>query len=286
MKKFLFFCVLVMVSTAVVGGPWPKNKGAGYFKLSEWWVIADQHYTDVGEIDPNITNGIFNTSIYGEYGFTDNLTIQLYFPFFSRAYFNNTVSGTTDKILFPGEAINSIGDAEVGITYGLWQASGTSVSVTGIIGLPLGNQDGGSQGNLQTGDGELNQIVKLEIGKSFGLGSGNGWLAAYMGYNNRTNGYSDEWLSGFQLGLNILEGKLTPSFRIESRQSRFNGDPNLALNFTSVFSNNTEYVSITPELGYNINEKWGLSVASGFVFSGKVIFARPSYSIGVYYKMD
>lgn len=275
-----------MVSTAVVGGPWPKNKGTGYFKLSEWWVIADQHYTDVGEIDPNITNGIFNTSIYGEYGFTDNLTIQLYFPFFSRAYFNNTVSGTTDKILFPGEAINSIGDAEVGITYGLWQASGTSVSVTGIIGLPLGNQDGGSQGNLQTGDGELNQIVKLEIGKSFGLGSGNGWLAAYMGYNNRTNGYSDEWLSGFQLGLNILEGKLTPSFRIESRQSRFNGDPNLALNFTSVFSNNTEYVSITPELGYNINEKWGLSVASGFVFSGKVIFARPSYSIGVYYKMD
>ena len=71
MKKTSILLILIFATTLINAGPWPKNKGAGYFKLSEWWVIADQHFTDVGEIDPNITNGIFNTSFYCEYGLSN-----------------------------------------------------------------------------------------------------------------------------------------------------------------------------------------------------------------------
>ncbi len=283
MKKSLNILVFSLLASVAVAGPWPQPTGGLFLKLSEWWVVADQHFTDQGKIDPNVTNGIFNTSIYAEYGIASKFTGSLYLPFFSRAYFNNTVSQTTQEVLSEGEAISSLGDAEIGLTYGLLSGPGYSISTSLKFGIPLG-KTGGSEGNLQTGDGEFNQALFLEAGKSFSLGNNNGWLALGAGYNNRTKGFSDETLLSAQLGITILGGKLTPSLRVESRQSRFNGDPELALNFTSVFSNNVEYVSFTPELAYNINKNFGVSAAVGVVSSGAIIFASPSYSIGVFYK--
>jgi len=65
------FIMLIFSSIAQAGGGWPQPKGGIYLKLSEWWIIANQHYTDQGRIDPNTTSGIFNTSLYGEFGLTD-----------------------------------------------------------------------------------------------------------------------------------------------------------------------------------------------------------------------
>ena len=109
MKNYLSIICFCFFTSSLLAGGWPQPKGSGYFKLYEWWVIADRHYTDAGLIDPNVTNGIFNTSFYGEYGFTDRLTGVMNFPLFSRAYFNNSVSRTTGEITQAGEAINSIG---------------------------------------------------------------------------------------------------------------------------------------------------------------------------------
>ena len=57
MKKTISF-IIILISCShflTAGGPWPQPKGKGYFKLSEWWIIFDQHYTDQGLIDPNVT---------------------------------------------------------------------------------------------------------------------------------------------------------------------------------------------------------------------------------------
>ena len=58
----LFICLGALTA----GGPWPQKKGKGFFKLSEWWVVFDQHFNAEGELEPNIKEGVFNTSIYGE----------------------------------------------------------------------------------------------------------------------------------------------------------------------------------------------------------------------------
>lgn len=277
--------IIILFALNAEAGPWPQNKGEGYFKLSEFWIVADQHYTDTGEIDPNVTTGFFSTNLYAEYGLTGNLTGIVYFPFFVRTYFNNTVSGTTGEITVPGEAINSIGDADIGLSYGLIRKGSFSVSLAAVFGLPLGKESGGSLNNLQTGDGEFNQMLRLDAGSSFNFGGNNGWISGSIGYNNRTKGFSDEIISSLQVGLQLMDGKFTPSIRIESRHSRFNGDPNLALNFTSIFSNNTEYLSFLPELAVRIKDNLGIAIASGFTASGNVILARPSFSVGVYYLM-
>ena len=280
--RYIINIGLVFLAFNLSAGPWPQNKGEGYFKFSEYWIVADQHYTDTGEIDPNVTTGFFSTNLYAEYGLTSRLTGIVYFPFFVRTYFNNTISGTTGEVLIPGEAINSIGDADIGLSYGIFRKGSMSISLAAVFGIPLGQESGGSLNNLQTGDGEFNQMLRLDVGSSFTLGGNNGWLSASLGYNNRSEGFSDEVISSLQVGLQLNQGKIIPSLRIESRQSRFNGDPNLALNFTSIFSNNIEYVIIMPELAVAITDNVGISASAGFAASGSIILARPGYSVGVY----
>jgi len=117
MKKIVIkiFLLLFLFSTNLqAGGPWPQPKKKGYFKLSEWWLKFDQHYTDQGLIDPNVTNAIYNTTLYGEYGLTDRLTIMTNAVLFSKALNNNIISGTTNELIIAGESLNSIGDIDLG----------------------------------------------------------------------------------------------------------------------------------------------------------------------------
>ena len=276
---------LFTLTSLHAGGPWPQPKGNGYFKLYQWWIVSDQHFTDAGLLDPNVTQGVFNTSLYGEFGFTDRLTGILNFPMFSRAYFNNTISGTTGEVIDPGEGINSIGDTDLGLQYGLLVNGPFVLSARVMFGLPLGNNGGGSSGALQTGDGEFNQILRVDAGTSFRIGKTNAYAAAFLGVNNRSNGFSDEFRFGVEAGATVLQDKLTLIARLHGIESFQNGDPEKGANSTSIFANNSEILSFSPEIAYHINEKWGFSVGTGIALSGKIIFAAPSYSAGIFFKL-
>ena len=279
------FILFFFSANAFAGGGWPQPKGKGYFKLFEWWVVADQHFTNTGKIDPNVTNGIFNTGIYGEYGFTDRITGIAYVPFFSRAYFNNVVSGTTGEIIEAGEAINSFGDSEIGIKYGLTLNKPVAISATLKLGIPLGNNAGGKSGRIQTGDGEFNQLLQLDAGTGFKIGKINAYTNVYAGVNNRSKGFSDEFHYGIETGANLFKEKLTATVRLYGIKSFKNGNLSDQINSTSIFANNSEHFTFSPELAFNINNRWGVSATYATALSGRIIFANPSYSIGVFVKI-
>ncbi len=283
-NKYLisFIFVFLFSSKIFAGGGWPQPKGHGYFKLFQWWVVADQHFTDNGKIDPNVTNGIFNTGIYGEYGFTKRITGIAYVPFYSRAYFNNLVSGTTGELIDPGEAINSFGDSKIGIKYGLTLNKPIALSATLRFGLPLGNAAGGTGGRLQTGDGEFNQLLQIDAGAGYKLGKLNAYANIYAGFNNRTNGFSDEFHYGFETGTNLFKNKLTAIVRLYGIKSLKNGTLSGEVNSTSIFANNSEHLTFSPELAFNVNKKWGFSATYATALYGRIIFANPSYSVGVF----
>jgi len=283
---------IILSQSLQAGGGWPQPKGYGFFKLSQWWLIADQHFTDQGLIDPNQTTGLFNTAFYGEYGFTDRLTGVVYMPLFSRAYFNNQVSATTGETTMPGEAINGIGDTDLGIKYGLTLNKPIAVSATLTFGLPLGNDSGGTQGNLQLGDGEFNQIIQVDAGTGFKLGKFPAYANTFVGFNNRTKNsndfeFSDEFRFGVEAGITFGDDKLTVIGRLFGVESFQNGDSvaDQAASSNSVFANNAEHLSFSPEIAYNINENWGVSAGMGVAFRGELIAAAPSYSVGVYYRL-
>ena len=286
MKKISFVFVLSFLSIApqlFAGGGWPQAAGRGFFKLSQWILVSDQHYTDSGRLDPNVTQGIFTTSLYAEYGFTDRLTGILYLPLFSRTYFNNTISATTGEVLTPGEAINGLSDADISLKYGLIVNKPVVLSATLTLGIPLGESSGGSAGNLQLGDGEFNQLIQLDAGTGFKIGKQNAYANAFVGYNNRTNNFSDEIRFGVETGITF--GKLTTIFRLFGIESLQNGDLEAGINSTSIFANNSEHLTFAPEVAYQVTEKWGVSAGFGTALSGKIIFANPSYNVGVFFKL-
>ena len=234
-----------------------------------------------------MTTGIFNTSIYAEYGFTNRITGIINAPLYSRSFFNNQVSKTTGEVITEGESIGSFGDTELGIKYGLTPNKPIATSASLILGIPLGNDSGGSQGNLQTGDGEFNQILRLDAGTSIPIKAEgvSAYANVYIGFNNRNNGFSDEFRYGVEAGVSLFEQKLLLSGRLNAVESLNNGDKGNEVTSTSVFSNNSEFLNIGGEIAYNINEKFGVSVSYDSAVSGKVILASPSYSVGVFFNL-
>lgn len=289
MKKQIFlFTVLALFSIrSMAGGPWPQKAGQGFFKLSEWWIVFDQHYTDAGELDPNVTTGIFNTSLYAEYGFTDRITGIVNAPLFSRNYMNNLVSNTTGETIQAGEAVNSLGDIDISLKYGL-TAPGNRfpLAVTLTLGLPTGRTAAGTQENLQTGDGEFNQILQLDGGTSFRIGKNtDSYVSAYVGINHRTKGFSEEFRYGLEWGVSLLERKLWLIGRLNTVESFKNGDTAATANSTSIFANNTEFSGVALEANYYLTKRWGVSASVAGAFRGEIIAAAPSYSVGVFYDL-
>lgn len=283
-QNIAFVIIISLFPLSIIaGGGWPQPKAKAYIKLSEWWTVSNQHYTDSGLIDPNVSLGIYTTSVYAEYGITNRLTGIVYFPFFSRALINNTVSATTGEILNAGDAINGIGDTNITLKYGLTgSGSPLAVSASILFGLPLGNDLGGKDLNLQIGDGEFNQLFQIDAGQGFQLGSMSAYANAYVGFNNRTGGFSDEIRFGFEAGVAALSSKLWLIGRFDRLDSRQNGTLGNTSTGTSIFSNNAEYSSVGVELSYKLTDSAGISAGMATAVAGKIILAAPSYTVGVF----
>lgn len=285
--RIVFGLFGLLLANALTAGPWPQKKGNGYFKLSEWWIVFDEHYTDTGLKDPNVTTGIFNTALYAEYGLTDRLTAITYIPFFSRNYMNNLRSVTTEEILVPGEALNSFGDTNIGLKYGLTKPGAkVPISATVTLGLPTGKTTAGALENLQTGDGEFNQMIQVDAGYGFNLGKNTGsYVSGYAGFNHRTNGFSEEIRLGLEYGVGFMNRKLWLIGKLNVMESLKNGETAETATSTSIFANNNELTSATFEVAYNIWDNVGLAGAITAPIRGEIIAAAPSYSFGVYWTL-
>ncbi|MEP1035195.1 hypothetical protein [Ekhidna sp.] len=272
MKRFyLLLAIFAFASTyALAGGGWTKQKGTGYYKVSHWWVSAAKYYTFDGNTAASVKEGIFNTSIFAEYGVTDRFTAIVNLPYSKSANANESVTG--------------IGDTDVAFKYRLTKPSSKFVLAgTLLLGLPLGEEAGGSDGSLQTGDGEFNQMMRLDLSRSFQIGSVNAYANVYTAYNNRTENFSDEMRIGAEVGGGFLNNKIWAILRLDVVESFGNGTESTALSDgATIFANNTEYAAYTTEIAGYITEKIGVSASTASVFSASNIFAAPSYSLGVF----
>ncbi|UII22222.1 hypothetical protein [Fulvivirga ligni] len=278
--KLLTAILLAFICTlqAYAGGGWPQEKGKGYFKLSQSWIIANKFYNPEGNTVDITTISLYTTSLYAEYGITDRFTAVAYMPFFVRSTLNE-VKRRQSGMIEPGDEINSFGDTNLGLKYALTFQKKIAVSATLTLGLPLGNPAGGDSKILQTGDGEFNQLLMLDASRSF-----KGWyVSAGIGFNNRTENFSDEFRLTAEAGITAIK-RLTLIGKLAMVESLMNGN-NAEVQTNGVFSNNVEYISYGTEIAYDIKEKFGVSLAGFSAFSAKRILASPQYSAGVYYKL-
>jgi protein XagA len=278
MKRLIIVGMLFLSLPGYSGGGWPQPRRGGYFKLSQNYIGASNFFAPDGSLVEITTIQLFTTSLYGEYGFTDRLTGLIYFPFFVRNTLNEIQYNQSGNTV-PGDALQSVGDTDIAIKYGLIVNKPVVVSATLILGLPLGIPAGGTSQILQTGDGEFNQMLKIDASHSFYPKPF--YVSAYAAFNNRTNDFSDEVRFGAEVGFTLK--KFIPILKLNVVQSLYNGDAEEAQN--GIFSNNTEYISPTLELNYQLSEQWGVSGSGGFAFAAKNILAAPNWGIGLYLKL-
>ena len=269
---------------AHAGGPWPQGKGQAYVKLSEWWLRFDRHYTSDGGSDPNLTTGVYNTFLYGEYGITDRITGIVNANLFGRNVVNEQRSSVSSEVLVPGAALNAFGDVDLALKYTFTGGDArVPLSATLLLGLPTGNPQAGELGNLQTGDGEFNQLLRVDAAHGFGLGRvGNAYVATYAAVNNRTEGFSDEWRVGLETGLGVLSQKLWLIGRLDVVESFKNGDSAAEFTGSGIFANNAEFVGLGIEANYYLTERFGVSLGATGALRGEVIAAATSYQAGVF----
>jgi protein XagA len=281
MKKFIVVSLIFLVAAnALAGGGWPQPKGKGYFKLSQSYLLSSKIFDGNGNItDLSPSYGYFATSFYGEYGFTARLTGILYMPFFARATKNELQYNQSGVPTDPGDALNSFGDTDIAIKYGLIVNKPIVVSATILFGLPLGDNGATNTSALQTGDGEFNQMLRVDASHSFYPKKF--YVSAYGAFNNRTLGFSDEVRFGAEIGWTLK--KFIPILKVSTVHSLFNGDAGVVQN--GVFANNIEFISPALELNYQLTEKVGISGSMATALAARNILASPNFGIGVYLKL-
>lgn len=266
---------LVNIYASQAGGGWTHAKGTGYVKVGQWWVIADKHYDSNGQTVPNINAGVLNTVLYGEYGITDRLEALLYFPVVSHAFQDITPDYR--------QTVTSVGDTDLGIKYAILKSTPVVLSSYLWLGLPFGESNGGIPSDLQTGDGEFNQVIGL-VGSSGGDISDKVNVYGSLGFdfNHRGGDLSDEWSWKADVGVMLFK-KVVISYKLTNLKSLNNGAENTENPIGGIFSNNREYFAYTYEIGVNLDEHIGVTGTYSSVYSAKNIFANPAYSVGVYF---
>jgi hypothetical protein len=283
-EKNSIILVALLLFTSVQG-QWINEKGKGYYKIGSWSLLADEHYTDQGIVDPNATRGLFINSIYAQYGLSTKINLITYIPFLVKNYQFAQVSQTNGKVYEPRQEYNGFGDINLGLEYGLKIAGNWVFSTTLTFGIPSGKSQAGSDGSYQTGDGEFNQLLQFNLGSGYGIGKQNFYLKSYFGLNNRTQGFSDEVHSYFETGTQVLKNKLLLLTRVHWIKPLYNGTLSAESSNGSIFANNVESMILGGEMAFQIGKKWGVSATLTQPLFGKVIFKATTYSGGIFFNL-
>lgn len=103
----------------------------------------------------------------------------------------------------------------------------------------------------------MENLIKLIIlrGTSYKIGKQRFYAKGSLAFNNRSNGFSDEYLIGFETGTQLFKDKLLLLTRLNTTQSLYNGSLSAANSNGSIFANNIEIVGYSGEINYFLNKK-------------------------------
>ncbi len=271
------FIMAIFSTQALHAGAWTQKRGEWYYKLGLRIVRADEFYEPGGNKIDTRTIGDYTTTFYGEYGLNDWLTLVASAPIFKRITLNRQVNGR-GEVLFLGDSKNGVADFDIGARVALLRAAKSVLSAEVLFGIPIGDDNQSS--GLLTGDGEFNQLIKLQFGHSFFPTAI--YFSGEAGFNNRTEGFSDEFGYAAELGY-TFKNRLLFIFRLRGVESLKNGESS-GVGGMLLFANNQSYLSYGPEINYMITRMLGVSAGIEGATRGENVLSAPAFSAGFFLK--
>jgi hypothetical protein len=274
MRNWTSAWFILLLTSQVLAGGWPQEKGRGFYKLETSLIVADEYYLSNGDRQRIPTTKEWTIALYGEYGLTDRLTAVLYWPMKSVAV-NRQVGRLSGFEYAPGGSTVGPGDAQVGFRFNLLKHRASVWSLAINAGVPTGYHD--NKNGLQTGDGEWNAAVALEYGLSFYP-----WpvyVSAQAGINLRNNGYRDEWQYAVETGVD-LGRRFATILRMQGVRPLRAVRSNAAVG--SLYSNGQQYLAHGLELDYKLSDRLGLAAQFRSAVGARNILAAPMWSLGLF----
>ena len=269
-SAILMTAAMICSSTVAHAGGWTQPKGKGYFKLSQQIVRAESLFLATGSKTEIPTVSGNTTSLYGEFGLLDRVTLVGYMPFYSN--FSVDAEGF--------DSTTGVGDWDIGVRIGILTKGPTVVSLQAMAGLPLGESGRGVV--LWTGDGEFNQHFSLQAGHS--LYPVPGYLKAEIGYNNRQSDdipdddYSDELRYSLEAGYTVAE-KLGISVWLRGIEVLGRADDE----FRSRYE--IEYLSFGPQFDFHVTPNAGITASMSRFTRAHSMLDAPAWEFGLFLKL-
>ena len=266
----LITAALICQSAAAHAGGWTQPKGKGYFKLSQQIVRADSLFFADGSKTEIPTVSGYTTSLYGEFGLIDRVTLVVYLPVYQHL--------SVDAEGF--DSTTGIGDGDVGVRIGLLTGGATVVSLQAMAGLPLG--DSGAGVVLWSGDGEFNQHFSLQVGHS--LYPSPAYLKGEIGYNNRKSSdnrdenYADELRYSLEAGYTIAE-RLGISVWLRGVEALDRADDEFHPR------NDIEYLSYGPQFDFYVTPNAGITASMSRFTRAHSMLDAPAWEFGLFLKL-
>jgi hypothetical protein len=179
--------LLLLAARSAVAGPWPVGKGRIYAKLSYEFLRSTELAQPDGtrfDIPEFVKQG---SGLYLAWGASGRLTLI------------GEVPAWRSSDLDAFERADGFGDLRLGAQYLLGRRGRWLVAVRGLLQAPTGDETRGG-GLLPTGSGVWEAEGLLSAGRSFGGGSGYGFVE--VGHQHRSGGLTDGLFYGAQLGWN------------------------------------------------------------------------------------
>jgi hypothetical protein len=252
---------------------WPSEKHDYKIRLSEWWMVSDQHYDAGRELMDNIAEyGFYATILDATYGLSDRMAATLHFPMACYLYTRLPLSGS--KI----DGWKS-GDAEVGLHYALLRDTSFTLLSAFQLGIPFS----GKVGSQVTGDEQIYQHLSLGLTRKLPVCRREGWWAIQMGYRNRAGHKHNEWHYSIAMGLEIDADKFSASIALSGMRPFGQQVDAQHIQPESLFSNYREVHVILPEIQLQISPAVTAGIGIDIPLAGRNRFANMGYGLHLEY---
>lgn len=279
-RTTLTIALIIFSASSAFAGGWTQKRGEGFYKLGFQYIRATNYYEPSGNRVRITPLADYTTSLYAEYGIEDWLTLVGYVPFYHHVTLDRVVGRQSGMVYFDGDKASGFADPDIGVRIALVRNSPIVLAAAIGFGVPIG--DAKQPNGLLSGDGEFNQAISFEAGHSFyPLPM---YATASVGFNNRTRGFSDEFLYAAQFGY-TFNNLLTVAVNARGVESLRNGDDAVTGGMSGIYTNNQSYLELGGEVSYRITQAYGVSFGAYTATRGRNALSAPKFTAGVSLKM-
>lgn len=246
----LGFCV---ANPLFAGGGWVRKPSSFYAKLGYATLRSDKFFSIGGQSVTTSPFSLQSLNFYAEYGLplgsigVEGVEAMVNFPLYRRSSFETT------------EAVSSLGDLMIELKYALLKGD-FPVALGVAAEFPTGDENAIARDKdfpeafiaLPLGDGEFNIWTKIYASHSFY--PVNAYVSVDMGYNFRTEGFTNQYQFGAEIGYKFLN-----AIWVVGKLRRFAGvgAPNEDLFGGFGLGEGVEYTANAVELAYQpFNHVW------------------------------